>query len=158
MMRCPPGQHILRLNWRDYIDRPNPVAAALMSKMKIAKGDRPKVKAECLRLLVTLRLDPGKMRMISKFVDTYLRLNQQEEATFQTELDKMNIVQKEEIMEVTTSWKEKGFEKGIEKGRQESLQTVALKMLSENLDLETIARFTGVTIEQLKSLQAESAQ
>jgi hypothetical protein len=49
-----------RLNWRDYIDRPNPVAAALMAKMNIAKPDRPKVKAECLRLLVTLRLDPAK--------------------------------------------------------------------------------------------------
>jgi hypothetical protein len=49
-----------RLNWRDYIDRPNPVAAALMSKMKIAKRDRPNVKAECLRLLVTLKLDPAK--------------------------------------------------------------------------------------------------
>jgi hypothetical protein len=143
-----------RLNWRDYIDRPNPVAAALMSKMKIAKGDRPKVKAECLRLLVTLRLDPGKMRMISKFVDTYLRLNQQEEQTFQTELDKMDIVQKEEIMEVTTSWEEKGIEKGIEKGRQ----AVALKMLGENLDLETIARFTGVAIEQLQSLQSTLGQ
>jgi predicted transposase YdaD len=147
-----------RLNWRDYIDRPNPVAAALMAKMKIAKGDRPKVKAECLRLLVTLRLDPGKMRMISKFVDTYLRLNQQEEATFQTELDKMDIVQKEEIMEVTTSWEEKGIEKGIEKGRQEGLQTVALKMLSENLDLEMIARFTGISIDQLQALKTTSQQ
>jgi predicted transposase YdaD len=147
-----------RLNWRDYIDRPNPVAAALMAKMKIAKGDRPKVKAECLRLLVTLRLDPGKMRMISKFVDTYLRLNQQEEQTFQTELDKLDIVQKEEIMEVTTSWEEKGIEKGIEKGRQEGLQTVALKMLSENLDLEMIARFTGISIDQLQALKTTSQQ
>jgi Putative transposase, YhgA-like len=77
-----------RLNWRDYIDRPNPVAAALMAKMKIAKRDRPKVKAECLRLLVTLKLDPAKTRLISKFVDTYLRLNDREERTFQRNLIK----------------------------------------------------------------------
>jgi predicted transposase YdaD len=51
-------------------------------------------------------------------------------------------------MEVTTRWEEKG--------RQEERQIVALKMLSENLDLETIARFTGVTIEQLRSLQTAS--
>jgi hypothetical protein len=79
-----------RLNWRDYIDRPNPVAAALMAKMKIAKADRPKVKAECLRLLVTLKLDPAKTRLISKFVDTYLRLNLKEEKMFQSELERMS--------------------------------------------------------------------
>jgi hypothetical protein len=79
-----------------------------MAKMKIAKRDRPKVKAECLRLLVTLKLDPAKTRLISKFVDTYLRLNTQEEQTFQKELDKIGVAQKEAIMQVTTSWEEKG--------------------------------------------------
>jgi hypothetical protein len=49
-----------RLDWRDYLDRPNPVAAALMAKMRIAEADRPRVKAECLRLLVTLKLNPAK--------------------------------------------------------------------------------------------------
>ena len=63
--------------------------------MKIARRDRPKVKAECLRLLVTLQLDPAKTRLISKFVDTYLRLNAQEEQTFQAEIDKIGIAQKE---------------------------------------------------------------
>jgi hypothetical protein len=60
-----------RLNWRDYLDRPNPVAAALMAKMRIAPADRAKVKAECLRLLVTLKLNPAKTRLVSKFIDTY---------------------------------------------------------------------------------------
>jgi len=36
-----------RLNWRDFLRRPNPVAAALMTKMKIAPEDRPWVKLEC---------------------------------------------------------------------------------------------------------------
>jgi hypothetical protein len=64
-----------RLNWRDFLEQPNPVASALMAKMKIAPQDRPKVKAECLRLLATLSLDPARMQLISGFVDTYLRLN-----------------------------------------------------------------------------------
>jgi predicted transposase/invertase (TIGR01784 family) len=115
-----------RLNWRDYIDRPNPVAAALMAKMKIAKPDRPKVKAECLRLLVTLKLDPAKTRLISKFVDTYLRLNAEEEQTFQAEIDKIGIEQREAIMQVTTSWEEKGISRGIEKG-QRSLISLLLE-------------------------------
>ncbi|MCY7408538.1 MAG: flagellar assembly protein H, partial [Alkalinema sp. CAN_BIN05] len=104
-----------RLDWRDYLNCPNPVAAALMSKMKIAEIDRPKVKAECLRLMVTLKLDPAKSRLISKFVDTYLRLDKAEEETFQSELDTLELPQKEAIMQATTSWEEKGMEKGMEK-------------------------------------------
>lgn len=48
-----------RLNWRDFLDKPNPVASALMAKMNIAPEDRAKVKAECLRLMVTLKLNPA---------------------------------------------------------------------------------------------------
>nr|WP_052055866.1 hypothetical protein [Myxosarcina sp. GI1] len=52
-----------QLNWRDFLQNQNPVAAALMAKMKISKRDRPIVKAECLRLLVTLQLNPAKMQL-----------------------------------------------------------------------------------------------
>jgi hypothetical protein len=68
-----------RLNWRDFLNQRNPVAAALMAKMRIDAADRPRVKVECLRLLATLRLDPARSQLISGFVDTYLRLNVQEE-------------------------------------------------------------------------------
>jgi predicted transposase/invertase (TIGR01784 family) len=136
-----------RLNWRDFIDRPNPVAAALMAKMKIAPKDRPKVKAECLRLLVTLKLNPAKTALISQFVDTYLRLNAKEEQMFQTEIDTMDIAQKEEIMQATTSWEEKGIEKGIER--------VAINMLRKQMATTTIAEVTGLTIAQIQDLQAQ---
>jgi hypothetical protein len=140
-----------RLNWRDYIDRPNPVAAALMAKMNIAKPDRPKVKAECLRLLVTLRLDPAKTRLISRFVDIYLRLDTQEERVFQSEVDRMGTDQKEKIMETLTSWEERGMEKGIE----QATQTIALNMLRQHFPLETIAQLTNLSIAQLQQLQTQ---
>jgi predicted transposase/invertase (TIGR01784 family) len=136
-----------RLNWRDYINRPNPVAAALMSKMKIAQRDRPKVKAECLRLLVTLKLDPAKTRLISKFVDTYLRLNVQEERTFQAELDKIGVAQKEAIMQVTTSWEETGIEKG-----QRSLITLLLEQKVGQLPEAIRDRLATLTLDQLSAL------
>jgi predicted transposase YdaD len=136
-----------RLNWRDFIDRRNPVAAALMAKMNIAEQDRPKVKAECLRLMVTLKLDPAKTELISQFVDTYLRLNAQEEQTFQAEIDTMDIAQKEEIMQATTSWEERGIEKAT--------QTIALNMLRKNMSLETITELTGLTTAQLHELQGQ---
>jgi hypothetical protein len=101
-----------RLNWRDFLQQKNPVAAALMAKMKIDKRDRPTVKAQCLRLMVTLKLDPAKMQLISGFVDTYLRLNSTEEAIFQSELGTMETQEQEQIMQITTSWKEEGLKEG----------------------------------------------
>jgi predicted transposase YdaD len=136
-----------QMDWRNYLNRPNPVAAALMAKMKIAKRDRPKVKAECLRLLVTLKLDPAKSHLISRFVDTYLRLNDPEEQTFQAELDKLEVSQKEDIMETLTSWEEKGMEK--------ERQTIALNMLRKKLPVETIAEVTGLTPKQVQVLQTQ---
>jgi predicted transposase/invertase (TIGR01784 family) len=137
-----------RLNWRDFIDRPNPVAAALMAKMAIEAKDRPKVKAECLRLLVTLKLDPAKTALISQFVDTYLRLNAKEEKTFQAEIDTLEIGQKEEIMQATTSWEERGMEK--------AQQTIALNLLRQGLTIELIAQATELTIAQIQAIQAEN--
>jgi predicted transposase/invertase (TIGR01784 family) len=138
-----------RMNWRDYLDQANPVAAALMSKMRIATEDRPKVKAECLRLMVTLKLDPAKMSLVSKFVDTYLQLDRDEEKTFQAEVDKMDTAQKEEVMQVTTSWERKGK---IE-GKIEERQAIALNMLKDNLPLEQISRWTGLSIAEVQKLQ-----
>ena len=134
-----------RLDWRDYVDRANPVAAALMAKMSIAPSDRPKVKAECLRLMVTLKLNPAKSRLISKFVDTYLRLNAKEEGEFRVEIDKLELGEKEAVMQTMTSWEEKGLEKAT--------RTIALNMLRKNLALETIAEVTGLTIAEVQALQ-----
>ena len=140
-----------RLNWRDYINSPNPVAAALTSKMKIAKRDRPKVKAECLRLLVTLQLDPAKTRLISKFVDTYLRLNAKEEHMFQAEIDKIGATQKEAIMQVTTSWEARGIEAGIGQERR-SLVTLQLEQKIGRLTGTFTDRISTLSLDQLSAL------
>jgi predicted transposase/invertase (TIGR01784 family) len=106
-----------RLNWRDFLNQRNPVAAALMAKMKIDSVDRPRVKVECLRLLATLRLDPARSQLISGFVDTYLRLNLQEEQVFQVEVGTLEETEREEIMQIVTSWMEQGIAEGRAEGR-----------------------------------------
>jgi hypothetical protein len=118
-----------RLDWRDFLKQNNPVAAALMAKMKIDKSDRPTVKAQCLRLLVTLTLDPAKMQLISGFVDTYLRLNSTEESIFQSQLSTMNLQEQERIMQITTSWKEEGLREGLQKGQSNTI----LRLLNRKL-------------------------
>jgi hypothetical protein len=97
-----------RLNWRDFVRSSNPIASALMAKMDIAPADRPRVKMECLRLLATLRLDVAKMQLIGGFLDTYLRLNAEEEETLRREMNVLDAVEKETVMQITTSWERKG--------------------------------------------------
>ena len=101
-----------RLNWRNFLRNRNPVAAALMAKMNIATPDRPQVKLECLRLLATLRLDAARMKLISGFVDTYLRLNAEEEAQLKAQINTLESDEQEEVMEIVTSWMEQGIIQG----------------------------------------------
>jgi hypothetical protein len=79
--------------------------------MNIAASDRPRVKVECLRLLVNLQLDPARNFLISGFVDTYLRLNSQEERVFQAQIATIEpATAQEQVMQLTTSWMERGLE------------------------------------------------
>ncbi|MEH2375035.1 hypothetical protein [Nostoc sp.] len=59
--------------------------------MNISPEKRPQVKAECLRLLTTLRLDPARMQLISGFIDTYLNLNETEEQKLNSHIEQHNI-------------------------------------------------------------------
>jgi hypothetical protein len=121
-----------RLNWRDFLNQPNPVASALMAKMNIAEKERAKVKAECLRLLITLRLDPARMQLISGFIDTYLNLNPVEERQFQEEISTFSQPVQEGVMQITTSWMRQGIELGIEQGIERE-KTLILRQLKRKL-------------------------
>ena len=138
-----PGLHVLafrfrvvqlnRLDWRAFLKRPNPVAAALRARMGIAPADRPRAKAECLRLLVTLRLDPPRTRLVSTFVDAYLRLTAEEQRLFEAEIRRAPDDEREKVMELTTSWKEEGREEGRAEGRHEATLDLVLRLLGRRL-------------------------
>ncbi len=68
------------------------------------------------------------------------------------ELD--GFVQREEIMTITKAF-EVWEQETKNKGRQEKEVEIALNMLRRNLDLETIAAVTGLTIAQLQVLQTQ---
>ena len=139
-----------RLEWRDFLKQQNPVAAALMSRMKIDKRDRPKVKVECLRLMLTLKLDPARMQLIASFVDTYLNLDQQEETIFQSELSTIDLEKQEQIMELTTSWERKGRVEGLEEGLKKGQSNTIIRQLNRK-----IGSIDDTIAEQIKSLNPE---
>ncbi|MBH8555219.1 DUF4351 domain-containing protein [Nostocaceae cyanobacterium CENA357] len=139
------------LNWRIFLNQPNPVAAALMAKMEFKLEERVRVKLECLRMLVTLKLNPAKIELISGFIDIYLRLNATEEQELETELKQANLVEEEQIMEIVTSWMEKGIEQGIEQGEQKIIKR-QLKRRFNNIDSALENRVNGLSSEQLENL------
>ena len=111
-----------RLSWRDYATRRNPVASALLPKMAMERSERPQVLLSSLRLLAQLGLDAARRRLVSGFINTYLRLNAQEEAQFAQELAQLAPQEQEATMELTTTWKEEGIQIGRQEGRQEGIQ------------------------------------
>jgi predicted transposase/invertase (TIGR01784 family) len=144
-----------RLNWRDYLNQRNPVTAALMSKMKIDPRDRPRVKVECLRLLASLQLNPAKSRLISGFVDTYLRLNSQEEQAFQAAVGTLENIERDNIMQIVTSWMEQGIAEGRTEGRTEEAQLLILRQLSRRIGAvspEERSHIQALSLTQLESL------
>lgn len=123
-----------RLSWRAFTNRPNPVASALMAKMRIAPRDRPRVKLECLRRLATLKLDRARMQLISGFVDTYLALNAAEEQRFQARVAAtLPPPEQETVMEIVTSWMREGMERGRQEGHQEGRQEGLEQMVARQL-------------------------
>ncbi len=116
-----------RLPWRDFLRQPNPVAAALMAKMNFRPEERPKVKLECLRMIVTLRLDSARIHLLSGFVDTYLRLNMAEQQVFEQELHRIQPQEEAQVMQIVTSW----MEEGLQQGRQEEACKIILRFIQQ---------------------------
>lgn len=119
-----------RLPWRRFLRQANPVASALMAKMRIAPKDRVRVKLECLRLLVTLKLDPARMRLVSGFIDTYLRLDEREESRFVATIQGTELApaEEEKVVEIVTSWMEKGLLQGHAQGVVTGERDVLLRL------------------------------
>ncbi len=144
-----------RLDWREFVRRPNPVAAALMAKMRITPEDRPRVKLECLRLLATLRLDSAKAQLISGFVDSYLRLNAPEQQAFNQQLAAISPPEQEATMELMTSWKEEGLLQGRQEGQQQGTSATVLRQLRRRfgpLAEAQEARVSALPTERLEGL------
>ena len=48
---------------------------------------------------------------------------------------------------------EQGIEQGIEQGLEQGIKNTAKSMLDENINIETISKCTGLSEEEIKSLE-----
>ncbi len=142
-----------KLNWREYVQSDNPVAAALLSKMGFKPEEKVKVKLEFMRMLARMKLDPARMELLAGFFETYLKLNREEEEQFSRELGRLDSKEVDVIMQITTSWHEKGRmegrmegeARGEIKGKVEKAREVICKYLTR--------RFGGKTTDLQQKVQ-----
>ena len=120
-----------RRQWRDYLGSGNPVAAALLGKMGYRPEERVRVKVEFMRMLARLRLDPARTALLAGFFETYLRLNEAEEGQFQTELQTLAPEEVRMVMEITTTWHERGRAEGLLAGQIELMLRQARKRFGQ---------------------------
>ena len=152
-----PTIQLNRLNWRDFMRIETLVATALMAKMNIPKEDRPYVKLEYLRMIVTLKLDRTKSALIWQFMETYLQLNQTEEQKAQTLIEiELPPENKNEMRLYNTSFHDKGRAEGIligiEQGKAEGefqAKLATTKHLIERKFGESVLAIYQARLEQM---------
>ena len=106
-----------KFSWRDYLNTSSSLAAALMAKMGVKPEEMPQVKIECMRLLGGFRYNMDRRKYIlSSFVDTYLPLDEEQEKEFERLVQELDLEERNKVIELTTSWEQKGIQQGIEEG------------------------------------------
>jgi len=81
-----------------------------------------------------LKLNKAKMQVILGFIDTYLRLSEEEEKAYQAEVEALGSAEKEKMMEVTILWKEEGRKEGLQQGLEQGLERGLERGLEQGLE------------------------
>jgi predicted transposase YdaD len=139
-----------QLDWRMYLSSANPLAVALMARMRITPGERWRVKAACLRQLAGLPLTGAQRRMLATFVSIYLPLNARETTLFQAEAASWQVTTREAVVEFISEWELKGRVEGRVEERQELiLRQLSRKLgpLPESVQAQVLALAPDVLLE-----------
>jgi predicted transposase/invertase (TIGR01784 family) len=115
--------------------------------------EKVQVKLEFLRMVTKMRLDPARMTLLTGFFETYLKLTKNEEAALETELHKLPVEEARKMMEITTSWHEKGRQEGLKEGKIEGKLEMAKNFLLMGMDIETVAKAAELPVEKIMALQ-----
>ncbi len=108
------------------------------------------MKLACLRLLAKLQLDPARRQLVSGFIDSYIELTMEEDKQLGEVLQQLRPQEKENVMEIVTSWMKKGLEEGLERERK-----LVLRMLRKqvgDLDPALEAAIATLSADRLEEL------
>jgi Domain of unknown function (DUF4351) len=85
------------------------------------------------------------------FVDTYLQLNVQEEQVFQTEVGTLEATAQENIMQIVTSWMERGMVEGERSGEVRLVLRLLVRRVG-TLPSDVEAQVQALDLPQLEAL------
>jgi len=111
------------LDYREFLESDNPLAFALMAKMNYKRSQRVRLKADFLRWILGVPINPARQSLLVDFVETYIALNRKEEVEFD------NFVQKPEYKEVekmVTTYEKRGIKKGMLEAKREVEKMVTI--------------------------------
>ena len=145
-----------QISWHTYIKNNNPVAAALLCKMNYQPKEKVQVKFQFLRMLIRLRLDPARSALLAGFFENYCVLTEKEEQELRQKVAQ-ELTQKEvlAVMEITTSWHEKGRQEGRLEGRLEGISKILIKQSQKRfgaLPPDILEKIKDLSVEQLDLL------
>jgi predicted transposase/invertase (TIGR01784 family) len=127
--------------------------------------EKVQLKLEFLRMLTKMSLDPARMTLLTGFFETYLKLNKNEEQSLEHELSKLPAEEANKMMEITTSWHEKGRMAGFSEGEAEGIKKgksagkiegkleMAKNLLLMGINLEAVAKAAELPMEKIIELQ-----
>ncbi|QKY70769.1 Rpn family recombination-promoting nuclease/putative transposase [Lentibacillus sp. CBA3610] len=134
-----------KMNWREYLQSNNPVAAALLSKMNFTEKERIKVRKEFLRMLMNMELNQAKTYWLNGFFETYLKLDEGEEETVMEEIKRTE--DDEKLSMLPNFWEERG--------KMNEKREIAREMLKEGPSVEFIAKVTRLDKEKIENMKKE---
>lgn len=120
--------HLIKLkdlDYRRFLTSNNPVAYALMAKMNYNRRERVRLKADFLRLILGSGVDAARQSVLVEFVETYMRLEPEEQAEFDKIISADQELRKVEKMITVYELA------GIKKGKKEDKQEVLIMLLEK---------------------------
>jgi len=133
------------LDWHDFAQRTNPVAAALMARMRGATTEKAAVLRYAYQQLLALRLPAAQESLVERFFGAYLPL--EDVQAFRDELKHLPEKQRELIM-----GKAMGF---MDRGRLQEAQELVGRLLRKrlgSLDAATEAKVARLPLRHLEEL------
>ena len=137
-------------NYEEYLDYPNPIVTAFLIRMNYGKKSRALVKAESMkRIKKYYNLTETQTETLLHFIDRLLFLNEEETKEFK------DIIKQEEYEEVNkmmlTTLQEEIIQEKIKNREVE----IVKNLLETGYPIENIPKVTGLSLEEVKKIEAE---
>jgi hypothetical protein len=133
-----------RMRWRDFLRHPNPVAAALMTRMRITRRERVPAKLAIVANLAGVALSEKRRALLRSFVEIYLQLTPLEQREYEAEL-----------LQAVPDWKEERMLDILSLPEVVGQRNMLAKMLTHRfgeLSAETQANVADLSVEQVAAL------